>query len=120
MVKGERPSIYGDGEQTRDFVYVLDIAQANILAAETAGVGGDIFNIASEGSLTINALVRTINEILGTALEPSYEPPRPGDILHSAADIERARDRLNYRPLYDFRSGLEQTVAWYKSKETAT
>jgi len=117
MVKGERPSIYGDGEQTRDFVFVLDIAQANILAAETPGVDGEVFNIASEGSLTINALVRTINEVLGAAIEPSYEPPRPGDILHSAADIERARERLNFRPLYDFRQGLEMTIAWYKSKE---
>ena len=117
MVKGERPSIYGDGEQTRDFIFVLDIAQANILAAETPGVGGEIFNVASEGSLTINALVRTINEVLGAALEPSYEPARPGDILHSAADIERARERLNFRPLYEFRRGLELTIAWFKSKE---
>jgi nucleoside-diphosphate-sugar epimerase len=120
MVKGERPSIYGNGEQTRDFVFVLDIAQANILAAQAPGVGGEVFNIASEGSLTINALVRTINEILGASLEPSYEPPRPGDILHSAADIERARERLNFRPLYDFRRGLELTIAWYKGKETSS
>jgi nucleoside-diphosphate-sugar epimerase len=119
MVAGERPVVYGDGRQTRDFVFVLDIAQANILAAETPGVAGDVFNIASEGSLTINTLVRTINEVLGAALEPSYEPPRPGDILRSAADIERARERLNFRPLYDFRRGLELTIAWYKSKETS-
>jgi nucleoside-diphosphate-sugar epimerase len=117
MVNGERPVVYGDGEQTRDFVFVLDIAQANILAAETSNVTGEIFNIASEGSLTINALVRTINEVLGSSLEPTYEPPRVGDILHSAADIERARERLNFRPLYDFRRGLEITIAWFKAKE---
>jgi nucleoside-diphosphate-sugar epimerase len=117
MVAGERPTIYGDGEQTRDFVFVLDIAQANILAAETPDVTGEIFNIASEGSLTINALARTINEVLGSSLEPAYEPPRQGDILHSAADIERARERLAFRPLYDFRRGLEMTVAWFKAKE---
>jgi nucleoside-diphosphate-sugar epimerase len=120
MVKGGRPSIYGDGEQTRDFVFVLDIAQANILAAETPGVGGEIFNIASEDSLTVNTLVRTINEVLGASLDPSYEPARPGDILHSAADIERARERLNFRPLYDFRRGLELTIAWFKNKETSS
>jgi len=117
MVAGERPTIYGDGEQTRDFVFVLDIAQANILAAETPDITGEIFNIASEGSLTINALARTINEVLGSSLEPAYEPPRQGDILHSAADIERARERLAFRPLYDFRRGLEMTVAWFKAKE---
>jgi len=117
MVAGERPVVYGDGEQTRDFVFVLDIAQANILAAETPGVTGDVFNIASEGSLTINALVRTINEVLGSSLEPTYEPPRAGDILRSAGDIEHARDRLNFRPLYDFRRGLEMTIAWFKAKE---
>ena len=116
MAAGERPVVFGDGEQTRDFVFVLDIAQANILAAETPGVTGDVFNIASEGSLTINALVRTINDVLGSKLEPTYEPPRAGDILHSAADIDLARDRLNFRPLYDFRRGLEMTIAWFKAK----
>jgi nucleoside-diphosphate-sugar epimerase len=117
MVAGERPVVYGDGKQTRDFVFVLDIAQANILAAETPDVTGEVFNIASEGSLSINALVATLNEVLGSSLEPAYEPPRPGDILHSAADIERARERLAFRPLYDFRRGLELTVAWFKAKE---
>jgi len=117
MIAGQRPVIFGDGEQTRDFVFVLDVAQANILAAETPNATGEVFNVASEGSLTINALVRTLNEVLGTSLEPAYEPPRLGDILHSAADIDRARDRLNFRPLYDFRRGLEMTVAWFKAKE---
>jgi len=119
MVAGERPVVYGDGEQTRDFVFVLDIAQANILAAETPDVTGEVFNIASEGSLSINALVATLNEVLGSSLEPAYEPPRLGDILHSAADIERARERLAFRPLYDFRRGLELTVAWFKAKENS-
>jgi len=114
MLAGERPVIFGDGEQTRDFVYVGDVAAANILAAETTGGAGDVFNIASAESLSVNALVRTINGILGTGLEPVYTPPRPGDIRHSAADIGKARSVLNYHPRFDFRRGLEQTIAWYR------
>jgi nucleoside-diphosphate-sugar epimerase len=114
MLAGERPVIFGDGEQTRDFVYVGDVAAANILAAEATGGAGDVFNIASAESLSVNALVRTINGILGTGLEPVYTAPRPGDIRHSAADIGKARSVLNYHPRFDFRRGLEQTIAWYR------
>jgi nucleoside-diphosphate-sugar epimerase len=114
MLAGERPVIFGDGEQTRDFVYVGDVVAANILAAEATGGAGDVFNIASAESLSVNALVRTINLILGTGLEPVYAPARPGDIRHSAADIGKARSVLNYHPRLDFRRGLEQTIAWYR------
>ncbi len=116
MLGGERPVIFGDGEQTRDFVFVLDVVEANILAAEAEGVSGEVFNIASAESLSVKALVRGINDVLGKTFEPVHEPPRPGDIRHSSADIQKAKDRLNYRPRSDFRAGLEKTIAWHQEK----
>jgi len=116
MLGGERPVIFGDGEQTRDFVFVLDVVEANILAAEAEGVSGEIFNVASAESLSVKALVRGINDVLGKTFEPVHEPPRPGDIRHSSADIQKAKDRLNYRPRSDFRAGLEKTIAWHQEK----
>jgi nucleoside-diphosphate-sugar epimerase len=119
MLAGERPVIFGDGEQTRDFVYVDDIVAANILAAEAPTGEGEVFNIASAESLSINALVGMINDILGTGLRPEYGPPRPGDIRHSAADITKAQNVLNYRPRFDFRRGLERTIAWHRERRRA-
>jgi UDP-N-acetylglucosamine/UDP-N-acetylgalactosamine 4-epimerase len=116
MLAGERPVIFGNGEQTRDFVFVQDVVAANILAAEAEGVSGEVFNIASAQSLSVSALVRLINDILGAALEPRFKPIRPGDILHSSADIQKAIHRLKYRPGCDFRRGLEMTIAWYREK----
>jgi len=118
MLGGRRPVIFGDGEQTRDFVFVLDVVEANILAAEAAGGSGEgeIFNIASAESLSVSALVRLINDILGKTLEPVFDPPRPGDIVHSSANIQKAEERLNYRPRTDFRRGLEMTIAWFQEK----
>jgi len=116
MLAGERPVIYGDGSQTRDFVYVGDVVEANILAAEADGVSGEVFNIASASSLSVVSLVRGINEILGEAHVPIFEPPRPGDIRHSAADIGKAREKLGYRPSHDLRVGLEKTISWHQER----
>jgi len=120
MIGGGRPVIYGDGEQTRDFVFVRDVVEANLLAAETEGVSGQVFNIASAESLSVNALVRTINDVLGTSIEPVYAPARLGDIRHSAADIRKAEAGLGYRPGRDFRRGLELTAAWFKEKRRSS
>ncbi|MCX6561975.1 MAG: SDR family oxidoreductase [Candidatus Aminicenantes bacterium] len=120
MLGGGRPVIYGDGEQTRDFVFVRDVVEANLLAAETEGVSGQVFNIASAESLSVNALVRTINDVLGTSIEAVYAPARPGDIRHSAADIRKAEAGLGYRPGRDFRRGLEMTAAWFKEKRRSS
>ncbi len=114
MLRGERPVIFGDGEQTRDFVFVLDAVEANILAAEAEGVSGEIFNIASAESRSVKALVSGINDVLGKTFEPVHEPARPGDIRYSSADIQKARGRLNYRPRSDLRGGLEKTIAWFQ------
>ena len=120
MLAGERPVIYGDGEQTRDFVFVEDVVQANLLAAEAPAVSGEVFNIASAESLTVNRLARTIADVLGRPLVPVTAPERAGDIRHSAADISKIEAALGYRPRFDFRRGLERTIAWYREQRSSS
>lgn len=117
MLRKERPVIYGDGEQTRDFVYVADVVKANILAMESEKVNSGVFNIATGRQTSIRELVKTINEILGTDIVPTYQPERPGDIRYSFADITKARRKLGYKPEYDLKKGLEKTIEWFKSVE---
>ncbi len=113
MLQGNSPVIYGDGEQTRDFIYVDDVVKANLLAASTADVSGEVFNIASGESLSVNQLVRILNQVLGTNLEPEYQPERKGDVRHSSASIEKARNMLGFVPSVTFEEGLKRTVEWY-------
>jgi nucleoside-diphosphate-sugar epimerase len=117
MLKGERPVIYGDGEQSRDFTPVDNVVAANLLAAESARGSGEVFNIACEYASTLNQLVAWLNDLLGTALSPDYAPPRPADIRHSYASIRKAGDVLGYRPHLDVREGLRQTLEWFKRHE---
>ncbi|MCP2519612.1 SDR family oxidoreductase [Candidatus Aminicenantes bacterium AC-708-M15] len=116
MLKGEKPVIYGDGEQSRDFTYVDNVVIANILSAIKKDASGKVFNIATQKRITINELVKEINSILKTNIEPEYAPPRPGDIKHSLADITAAKKILGYDPEIQFREGLEKTVNWFKNK----
>jgi UDP-glucose-4-epimerase GalE len=116
MTKGERPTIYGDGEQTRDFVYVEDVVNANILAMENEKVKSGVFNIATGKETSINELVRTINEILGKNIQPIYEPAREGDIKRSVADITKAKRKLGYEPKYTLKDGLKKTIEWYEKR----
>jgi nucleoside-diphosphate-sugar epimerase len=109
MISGDRPTVFGDGEQSRDFVFVDDVVAANIQAAES-GVTGEVFNIARGERTTINELVDQLNEILGADIEPRYEAPRPGDIRHSVAEISKARNQLDYEASTSFKDGLRQTV----------
>lgn len=106
------PVIYGDGEQTRDFTFVRDVVRANLLAAEGDATG--IFNIGRGKRNSINRLAETILDIMGKDLPPVYEPPLPGDIEHSLADISRA-GKIGYKPEYDLEAGLKQTIASVKS-----
>ena len=106
------PVIYGDGKQTRDFTFIDDVVQANILAAESSSRG--VFNIAGGKRITINELANSIIKIIGKELEVVYENPRPGDILHSLADISKAKKELNFKPKFDLIKGLEETVKWFK------
>jgi UDP-glucose 4-epimerase len=116
MIKGENPVIFGDGEQSRDFLYVSNVVEANILASKTSEASGEAFNIAGGERITINSLVQSINEVLDKEIKPSYSEPRPGDIKLSFADISRARKMLKYDPSVSFREGLRETVRWYKER----
>lgn len=113
MLDGDRPVIYGDGEQSRDFTFIDNAVQANILAAES-DVSGEAFNVGCGGRVTVNELVATLNELLGMDIDPIYDDPRPGDIRHSHADISKAKDLLGYDPSVNFEAGLEQTIPYYR------
>jgi nucleoside-diphosphate-sugar epimerase len=110
MLEGERPTIYGDGEQSRDFTYVDNVVQANRRAA-ASDASGEVLNVGCGDNVTVNALVDHLNEILGTDIDPEYDDPRPGDVRHSHADVSKADEVIGYEPEVPFRVGLERTVA---------
>ena len=112
MNQGRAPTIFGDGLQTRDFVYVENVVQALILAADAPGRIGQVYNIGNGQGSTLLDLVHHLNELLSTSIQPQFEPPRAGDIRHSAADISRARRDLAYEPPVSFREGLARTLTW--------
>ncbi|NPV45556.1 MAG: SDR family oxidoreductase [Armatimonadetes bacterium] len=116
MLEGRRPTIFGDGEQSRDFTYVANVVSANLKAATTSGGAGGAFNIACGERATLNELVAHLNEIMGTSIEPVYLAERPGDVKHSLADISAAREAFGYEPVVSFREGLERVVEWYRSQ----
>ncbi len=114
MLKDEKPAVFGDGEQSRDFLYVSNVVDANILAVKASEISGEVFNIGSGERTTVNLLVEELNKALGKEIKPSYEDPRPGDIKHSYADISKARKMLKYEPTVSFSVGLSETVHWYR------
>ncbi len=117
MLKGQRPTIYGDGEQSRDFVFVGDVVRANLAAAASApAAAGEAINIASGLGTTVNGLFEALNDVLGMNIEAVHAAPRPGDILHSKADISKARRLMGYAPERSFLEGLRETVTWYKQR----
>jgi UDP-glucose 4-epimerase len=115
MLKGEAPVIFGDGGQSRDFVYVDNIVEANMRACTSPEAAGRVYNIGCERSVSILELVTALNEILGTALDPVFNPVRQGEVRVSLADIAQARTQLGYEPIVHFAEGLQKTVAWMKS-----
>ncbi len=110
MLKGEKPTIFGDGEQSRDFTYVANVVRANILAVEAKEISGEVFNIACGYKTTINSLAETINKLLKKKITPLHARPRPGDIRHSFADISKAKKMLDYEPIVTFEEGLRETI----------
>ncbi|MEW6328531.1 MAG: SDR family oxidoreductase [Candidatus Micrarchaeota archaeon] len=116
MRKGERPVIFGDGKQSRDFTYVGDVVRANLLALKARRAPGEVFNIACGRRTTLNALIEKINGLLGTEIKPRYEKPRAGDVLHSLADISKARRILGYAPRYALEDGLKETIEWFEGE----
>lgn len=117
MLAGEQPTIYGDGEQSRDFTYIENVVHANLLAAEAPAekVAGQMMNAATGARITLNDTFRILCELTGYKGEPAYAPHRAGDIRDSLADISRAKELLGYEPRVAFPEGLRRTVEWYKS-----
>jgi len=111
MIKnGQSPTIHGDGNQSRDFTFVKNNVDANLIACTAPNAAGKVFNIACGESYSLNQLVELLNNILGTNIQPQYGPERSGDVKHSLADISRAKEDLNYRPLVMFKEGLKILV----------
>ncbi len=117
MLAGQRPVIHGDGMQSRDFTYVDDVIQANLLAADAPRVCGRVYNIASGRRTTLLDLVDKINAILDTEIRPIHAPPRPGDIRHSQADISRAQADLGFCPCTDLEPSLRRCLPYYAPQE---
>jgi nucleoside-diphosphate-sugar epimerase len=120
MLAGERPPIFGDGTAARDFTHVDNVVDANVAAARTPPAAGQVINIAMGRSHSIAELVATLNELLGTALEPTHEDPRPGEVAASEADISLARELLGYDPSVGFSEGLRRTIDWIASSGLPT
>jgi UDP-glucose 4-epimerase len=117
-IAGSRPTIYGDGMQSRDFVYVTDVAAANVLAATTAGVAGQIFNVARGGRTTLLELIEQLTRLLDRPLDPIFEAARLGDVRESQADITQARLRLGFDPRVDIAQGLRTSIDYYRQQAT--
>jgi nucleoside-diphosphate-sugar epimerase len=115
FLNGVPPKIYGDGEQSRDFTFVANAIRANLLACDAEGAAGQVFNIACGQRTTINELANRLRELLDSDLEPVYVAERPGDILHSLADISKAQTILGYEPKVDLTAGLLKTIDWFQS-----
>jgi UDP-glucose 4-epimerase len=109
----EQPVVYGDGEQSRDFTYIDNAVDANMLAATAEGVTGRAFNIACGDRISLNALLEELRSLTGKAIDATYLPARPGDVRHSLADVTAARTELGYEPNVDVMEGLRRTLAWY-------
>lgn len=117
MLGGERPTVFGDGEQSRDWTYVANVCHANLLAASAPDAPGKVFNVGCGATLSVNGVIAAINAILGTDLQPAYEPARPGDVKKSHGDLTLARELLGYEPVVPFEEGLRRTVEWLKKGE---
>ena len=115
MLAGQSPHIHGDGRQSRDFTFVEDVVQANLLAAETPVASGRVYNIACGRRTSLLQLVAKINALLGTAIAAVHGAPRPGDVRHSQADIARAQSELGYRPCLNVEEGLRRCLEYYTS-----
>jgi len=119
MLNGQRPVIFGDGEQSRDFTYIDNAVQANLLAcsAPTASVAGQVFNVATGHASTLRQTIELLREMTDYNGRPEFAAERPGDVKHSLADISLARQHLGYSPTIDFKEGLRRTVAWYRTAQ---
>ena len=114
ILKDQPPTIYGDGEQSRDFTYIDNVVDANLLAARAKRTHGEVVNIACGQAVTVNEIIDMINNLLGKSVKPTYSPSRPGDVKHSLADITAARKLIGFEPTVSFREGLQLAIDWYR------
>ncbi len=117
MLNGERPRIYGDGEQSRDFTYIDNVVHGNLLACAAPDAASAVINLATGGRVTLNDLVAQLNAALGTDLPPIHGAERPGDIKHSRANVSKAKELLGFAPVVEFAEGLRRTVDWYRERK---
>ncbi len=120
LLEGRVPTVYGDGGQTRDFTYVANVVDGVLRACEAPGVAGEVINVATAGRISLNHLLQTINEIVGTNITPKYEETRAGDVRDSQADISKAAALLGYTPLVTFEEGLRRTLEWCRTENAVS
>ena len=119
VLQGRQPTIYGDGGQTRDFTYVANVVDGVLRACEAPNASGEVINVATGGRISLNDLLKTLNQIVGTKLEAIYAPERAGDVRDSQADITKGRTLLGYEPLVDLDEGLRYTLDWCRREASA-
>jgi nucleoside-diphosphate-sugar epimerase len=116
LCDGRRPTIFGDGEQTRDFTYVANVVDGVLRACQAPAASGEVINVATGGRISLKRLFATVRDLVGAhGIEPIYSPPRAGDVRDSQADIEKARRLLGYQTTVSFEEGLKRTVEWYRA-----
>jgi len=114
IINDQPPPIFGTGKQSRDFTYIDNVVQANILAATTPGIKHEVFNVANGKDNTVLELVDALNKIIGKNIEPKFLPVRAGDVFRTLADVSKIKAKLGYEPKVDFKQGLRRTVDWFK------
>jgi nucleoside-diphosphate-sugar epimerase len=117
LCDGRQPTIYGDGEHTRDFTYVANVVDGVLRACTANGASGEVINVATGGRISLNMLFENVRQLVGAEVKPRHADPRAGDVKDSQADISKARRILGYQPIVSFEDGLERTVAWYRSSQ---
>ncbi len=116
LLNGQAPTVYGTGEQTRDFIAIENVVQANFLAADAPDAHGHIINVATGTSISLLDLIERLQEVMGTDIAPHFAEARDGDIVHSSADVTKARTLLKFEPIISLEDGLANAVAWYRAQ----
>ena len=114
ILKDQQPTVYDDGEQSRDFTYIDNVVEANLLAARAKKTNGQVINVACGEAITVNDIISLINDTLGKNIKPIYTDPRPGDVKHSLADINAAQNLIGFKPIISFKEGLQKAIEWYR------
>lgn len=117
ILNDEQPPIFGNGKQSRDFTFVKNVVQANLLSATTPGVSGEVFNVACGSDTSVLGLVEVINKFAGKNIEPNLLPIRKGDVFKTLADVNNITEKLNFKPEYTFEEGMKVTFDWFKSQQ---